>query len=337
MPSLSILPRLLLLLTAAAEASAQTFPNPQPCSGVCDYVHDPSVVIRQSDGTYFRFATSEGIQIATAPSLQGPWTSDGSVLPNGSEIPISGANANSVWAPDAHLIGDTYYVYYAVSSLGSQDSAIGVATSTSLDSGTWTDLGSLNLPSNSDYNLIDPNLFTQDGSSFILSFGSYWDGIYQIPLSSPLTISPGAAPQNIAFNPTDNGAVEGSYQFWWPTNGVDYFYLFLSVGICCNSPPNLPPAGQEYHVNVCRSTSSTGPFVDKSGVDCLSGGGTLVLGSHDNVYAPGGQGVIFDPNLNSIVLYYHYINPTIGYDTEDYQFGYNILSIDSDGWPFVSS
>jgi arabinan endo-1,5-alpha-L-arabinosidase len=130
----------------AAATIAQAFPNPQPCTGVCGDVHDPSVTIRQSDGTYFRFATSGDIQIATAPSLQGPWTSQGPVLPNGSLVPISGANANSIWAPDVHLLGDTYYVYYAVSSLGSQNSGIGVATSTIMDSGSWEDHGALNLP-----------------------------------------------------------------------------------------------------------------------------------------------------------------------------------------------
>ena len=136
----------MLSLLLGAVATAQAFPNPQPCTGVCGYVHDPTVVIRQSDGTYFRFATFEDIQIATAPSLQGPWTSQGPVLPNGSLVPISGANANSIWAPDAHLIAGTYYVYYAVSSLGSQNSGIGVATSTSMDSGTWVDHGALNIP-----------------------------------------------------------------------------------------------------------------------------------------------------------------------------------------------
>jgi arabinan endo-1,5-alpha-L-arabinosidase len=136
----------MLLLLLSAAATAQSYPNPQPCRGVCGYVHDPTVVIRQSDGTYFRFATFEDLQIATAPSMQGPWTSEGPVLPNGSEIPITGSNADSLWAPDAHLIGDNYYVYYAVSSPGSQNSAIGVATSSSLDSGTWVDHGSLGIP-----------------------------------------------------------------------------------------------------------------------------------------------------------------------------------------------
>ena len=57
---------------------------------------------------------------------------------------------------------------------------------------------------------------------------------------------------------------------------------------------------------VCRSTSPTGGFVDKDGIDCLTeSGGTLVLGSHDDVYAPGGQGVNYDNDLG-LVIYYHY-------------------------------
>ena len=142
----SLSPSAMLSLLLGAAALAQAFPNPRPCTGVCGNVHDPSVVIRKSDGTYFRFATTGDIMIATAPSLQGPWISQGPVLPNGSLVPISGANANSIWAPDAHLIGDTYYVYYAVSSLGSQNSGIGVATSKVLDSGSWVDHGALNIP-----------------------------------------------------------------------------------------------------------------------------------------------------------------------------------------------
>ena len=148
MPSLCTPSMLLLLYTVIVAATAQSYPNPQPCTGVCGYVHDPTIVIRQSDGKYFRFATAKNIQIATAPSMQGPWTAEGPVLPNGSEIEtfIAGSNQDSLWAPDAHLIGDTYYLYYAVSSIGSQDSAIGVATSSSLDSGTWVDHGSLGIP-----------------------------------------------------------------------------------------------------------------------------------------------------------------------------------------------
>jgi arabinan endo-1,5-alpha-L-arabinosidase len=257
-------------------------------------VHDPSVVLRD-DGTYFRFSTLDGINIATASSIDGPWTHQGSVLPNGSVIDLPGNK--DLWAPDCFFYDGLYYLYYAVSTSGSQDSDIGLATSTTMETGSWTDHGSIGIPANSDYNKIDPNLFHYSTSSpFYLSFGSYWDGIYQVPMSTPPTKVNGDAvhlEQNTTSRP-DNLPVdpnEGSYQFWWNVDSTDYYYLFFSSGTCCNEPPDLVPQGEEYHVMVCRSTEPTGGFVDQEGNDCLTdNGGTLVLASHDDVYAPGGQG-----------------------------------------------
>lgn len=62
---------------------------------------------------------------------------------------------------------------------------------------------------------------------------------------------------------------------------------------------------QRYSIRVGRSKSARGPFVDQSGVELTAGGGTIVYGSHDYVYAPGGQGVLSDYNGRD-VLYYHY-------------------------------
>ena len=155
-------------------------------------------------------------------------------------------------APDVSPVGDTYYAFYAVSQIGFQGSQIGVATSKSLHVGTWTDLGSMNIPQSSEYNLIDPNLFQENGALY-LSFGSYWQDIFQAKLSSPpLPTSTKSAPINLAFNST-NGAgstahdiIEGSFQFKFDNK----YYLFFSSGACCNAPPNLAPKGDEYHVEV---------------------------------------------------------------------------------------
>ena len=45
--------------------------------------------------------------------------------------------------------------------------------------------------------------------------------------------------------------------------------------------------------------------MDRGGRRCDQSGGTLVLGSHGDVYAPGGQGVVRDGEGRN-VLYYHY-------------------------------
>jgi arabinan endo-1,5-alpha-L-arabinosidase len=71
-------------------------------------------------------------------------------------------------------------MYYAVSTFGSQNSAIGVATSSTMEVGSWTDLGATGISSSSSkiYNAIDPNLVAV-GSSYYMNFGSFWDDIYQ--------------------------------------------------------------------------------------------------------------------------------------------------------------
>ncbi|KAK5572326.1 hypothetical protein LTR43_002058 [Exophiala xenobiotica] len=320
-----------------------TWPDPEPCSGNCSAIHDPSVV-RRADGTWFRFSTNGNIAIASAPSLTGPWEYQGAMLPNGSTIQV--IENQELWAPDVFLVNDTYYAYYAVSRIGLQTSDIGLATSDTLEAGTWTDQGSLGLPKSSSYNLIDPNLFRESPSApFFMSFGSAWHGIYQTQLSSPPVSESdamGNSIDNIVYNSTQpvNGSgpaiVEGSFQFWWPQGETKYYYLFFSSGACCNLPDSLAAPGDEYKVMVCRATSPSGPFSDQDGKSCLNGnGGTLVLGSHgDNVYAPGGQGVIVDEDTGRIALYYHYVNPQIGYEFNDFQFGFNYFDLSS-GWPVV--
>lgn len=84
---------------------------------------------------------------------------------------------------------------------------------------------------------------------------------------------------------------------------------------------------------VGRGTSVTGPFVDQNGNDLTrSGAGTLVLGSHDNVYAPGGQSIYRDPVSNRDVIVYHYI-PNDKFGGPSY-LGINYLDFSSD-WPVV--
>jgi hypothetical protein len=134
------------------------YANPKSCSGAC-WSHDPTVIQRSSDGEYFRFETGSEIGIWKASSLSGSWVYQGKVLPSGSSIDLSGNT--DCWAPDVHLIGSTYYLYYAVSTYGSQDSSIGLATSTTLEAGSWTDHEAIGVASSTGdyYNAIDREYF----------------------------------------------------------------------------------------------------------------------------------------------------------------------------------
>ncbi|RYP68066.1 hypothetical protein DL770_008516 [Monosporascus sp. CRB-9-2] len=304
--------------------SALGYAKPNACSGVCVNTHDPSI-IRRDDGTYFRFSTGGRVAVHSAPDITGPWRYEGAALPAGSVIDNPGNQ--DLWAPEVVKVGNTYYLYYSVSTFGSQVSAIGVATSPSLDMNTWTDLGAIVQSSTgSPFNAIDPSLLNADGQ-FLLTFGSFWEDIHQVPLADPAAPAT-ETPRQIAFDPVTTEQ-EGPALFHYG----DFYYLFYSKGKCCGYDTNRPAPGGEYKIMVCRSSSPTGGFVDANGVDCTNGGGTVVLESHDNIYGPGGQGVYDDPTHGPI-LYYHYVDTNIGFADGSKQFGWNNIDFSS-GWPIV--
>ncbi|KAF4176776.1 hypothetical protein CNMCM7927_003874 [Aspergillus lentulus] len=230
---------------------------------------------------------------------------------------------------DVSVVNGVYHLYYSVSTFKSQNSAIGLATSTSMGLNSWTDHGSIGIRSSSlkPYNAIDGNLFN-DGGKYYMNFGSFWHDIYQAPMGSAATTISSSA-HNIAYNPSGTHAVEGAFMY----KHGGYYYLFYSAGICCGYDKSRPASGQEYKIKVCRSTSATGNFIDKNGVACTNGGGTVVLESHGTVYGPGGQGVFTDPTLGP-VLYYHYVDTRIGYADGQKLFGWNVIDFSS-GWPVV--
>ena len=93
-----------------------------------------------------------------------------------------------------------------------------------------------------------------------------------------------------------------------------------------NRPPHL-------QVFVGRSTSAHGPFLDKNGRNLLNTGGTLVLASHGNIYAPGGQSIFTDSKSGKDIFVYHYVpvsSPT------PYSDVYASLGLNAIDWSSVS-
>lgn len=74
------------------------------------------------------------------------------------------------------LVGSTYYLYYAISSFGSQVSSIGYATSTTLEYGSWTDHGATGVASDTSkaYNAIDPTVVQDASGNYWMTFGSFF-------------------------------------------------------------------------------------------------------------------------------------------------------------------
>jgi len=331
------------LLVSAGGVRAYALPG--PCSGICTNTHDPSIISR--NGVYYRFSTGGRIAIHTAPNIAGPWTYKGPLLPKGSSISLRGnqdlwvghlglgwnshgfvmmKSLQGIQAPDVSYVDGSYFCYYSVSTFGSQTSAIGLAQSNNLDN--WTDLGSIvSSDPSKPFNAIDANLIDVNGTK-LLTFGSFWNGLYQVPMQeTPTSVRPGSQPYQLSYNKADK-AQEG------PTvvrNG-QYYYLLFSKGTCCGYDlKKLPAPGKEYKILACRSTSPTGDFVDKSGISCTNGGGSVILESHDWVYGPGGQCVYDDP-VNGPILGYHYVDTRVGYADGQKRFGWNKLDFSS-GWP----
>ncbi|KAK9470239.1 glycosyl hydrolase [Dipodascopsis tothii] len=302
--------------------------------------HDPSIV--KYNGYYYVFSTHNLVAMARAPSLYGPWEHLGSVLSTDSIIDLEGRN--DTWAPDVHQVGDTFYCFYSVSTFGSQYSAIGLATSKTLQPGSWTDHGAV-IESGADKvwpynttNAIDPSLlveFDKKGavSAAYLTYGSFWSDIFQIELNKDLTVPADAASKakHLSFDPNGTNPEEGAY-IHKASNG--WYYLFVSHGTCCGYSDSLPAPGVEYKVLVGRSKSASGPYLDKNGVDMVKGGGSVFLGSHGHVYGPGGEGVLVDGSND--IFYYHYVDTRISLLDADKLLGWNIMKYDSSGWPYLT-
>jgi arabinan endo-1,5-alpha-L-arabinosidase len=259
--------------TLASSPAVSAYANPQTCSGVCNNAHDPSIIRRQSDGTYFRFSTGNKIAIHTAPSLSGPWTYKCAMLPSGSSIQLAGNQ--DLWAPDVIQVGSTYYVTYSVSAFGDNNSGIGLATSTTMDCGSFKDLGTTGVESRSgdNYNAIDSQIF-KDGNNYQMNFGSFWSNLYQVSMANPPLKLTGSKRQ-LAFEPAGTHPEEAAYMV---KNG-NYYYLFYSVGSCCGYDTNRPAPGAEYKIKVCRSSSATGSYVSCSLIVTHSVGRLLTIKS----------------------------------------------------------
>ena len=274
--------------------------------------HDPSRMVQNVDGRYWIFTTGNGIYAMSSSNvLFTDYRVENTVFKPGTwpswiNSYVSGFTGN-FWAPDVVKIGSTFYCYYSCAGNGAP-AAIGVATASNL-SGPWTDRGRI-VNGN---NCIDPAPFI-DGSTMWLAYGNWQSGIDLVQLNP----SNGLRLNSSLWHLIPNQQVEGPYLM---KNG-SYYYLFFQSGLCCNG------CNSTYYVRVGRSTSVTGPYVDKSGKTLASGGGTTFLvNKSNNIIGPGHVG------YGCGKLTFHFYNANANCAP---QLRIRNLTWGSDGWPIAN-
>lgn len=294
--------------------------------------HDPST-ITQCKNRYYVFYTGQGIQSKSSFDKVF-WTAGPDVFTNSPSWTTNAVPGFTglFWAPDVLFFNNQYHLWYAVSTFGSQVSGIGLATNPTLDPTDpayhWTDQGPVITSTNgSPYNTIDPSFVWDASGNLWMAFGSYWNGIYLVQLNSTtgLRISSNSPTYNLAYN----SSIEASYLF----RRGGYYYLFANWGSCCSG------VDSSYNIRMGRSTSVTGPYLDKNGVNMVNNGGTLFQEATGKFTGPGHVGIL---STNGQQWWsYHY------YDANAYAPQYGAygapdlaiapLSWTSDNWPVFSN
>lgn len=320
------LPALLCMSNAKpafAQPSAVSTAHALPLTGDIGGTHDPSIA--EDHGAYYVFATGaaypprpEGAPMPPpgtprpTPIGQLPircsndllaWKRCGAVFPVIPEwIHEMSPKTRDLWAPDISFYDGLYHLYYAFSVFGKNTSGIALATNVTLDASSpdykWIDRGLvLRSLETDDFNAIDPNLILDAKGEAWLCFGSFWSGIkmrhldrktgllsttdtktYALAsrLSTPAT---GVRSPEL---PPDTEAVEAPFIF---AHG-GYYYLFVSWDLCCRGLKST------YRTMVGRSTSVTGPYLDRSGKSMEAGGGSPLLTANSTWLGPGGESLI---------------------------------------------
>lgn len=325
---------ILLLATMEVQIFAQeTLTGAYAC-------HDPSTIV-QDGNRYLFFATGSGVPYHYSSDLR-DWNYGGRIFPDSPPAWVSLAVQdydpnNWAWAPDVAYFNGNYHAYYSVSEWGTIDSVIGLVTSPSLTSPAWTDRGKV-VQSDADweavpetdtttYNCIDPSILVDTNGSVWMTFGSYSSGILVTELdpSTGLRMNTNSLVATQVANNTGyrgwGSTIEAAYTY----QHAGYYYLFVNYGGCCSGVDST------YNIRVGRSTSITGPYLDKHGVDMRDGGGTMLLESSGRFVGPGHAGIFSDGEKEWFS--YHYYTWAPGAWS---QLGLLQLTWDTNDWPTLS-
>ncbi|MDR0505872.1 MAG: family 43 glycosylhydrolase [Dysgonamonadaceae bacterium] len=251
-------------------------------------VPDPTV-IRVSDGSFYLYSTEDvrNLPIYRSDDLVN-WKFVATAFTE--ESRPSFEPKGGLWAPDINYINGKYVMYYSMSVWGGEwTCGIGVAVSDKPE-GPFTDQGML-FRSNEIgvQNSIDPNYVEDNGKKYLF-WGSF-RGIYGIELSNDgLKIRENAEKRQVA-----GTAYEGTYIH----KRGKYYYLFASVGSCCEGLKST------YTTVVGKSENLWGPYTDKKGQLMLENHHEVVIHKNSAFVGVGHNSEIVSDNSGNDWILYH--------------------------------
>ena len=325
--------------------------------------HDP--VLAKEGDTYYLYHTGRGVRVKSSQDLVS-WKEEAPVF---AQTPAWVAEMlpkfdGHIWAPDIFRHNGVFYLYYSVSAFGRNTSAIGVATSVTLDPKSpdyaWKDHGIVirSVPGRDLWNAIDPNVLLDEKGTPWMTFGSFWTGIKLVKLNPDLlsvATGPGEEWHTLASRPRDFEVDErdagdsanpeldyaslytpeqlernrsmksGSIEAPFLFRKDGFYYLFVSWDRCCQG------VNSTYKTLVGRSKDIRGPYLDREGRRLVRGGGTLVAGGDGENWAAAGHCAAYTfGDKDYLVLH--------AYDLKDGgRAKLRIREIQwSDGWPTVT-
>ena len=265
---------------------------------------DPTVQ-RALDGTFYAYAT--GCKCKKSTDLV-HWTDVPGVISRptwNDSIHSDGKRDNySLWAADVNYVDGKYICYYA-SALWGNGSRTGIGVAVGDTPTKFTDKGKLFRSTEIGVkNSIDP-CYVEEFDKKYLVWGSFND-ICIVELSDDALSVKNFSPIN---NPQPNGSwtrhagvtkiAGGAFEGAMIYKRGKYYYLFASVGSCCEGENST------YRTVVGRSTNLMGPYKNKDGGDMKSDNYTTIISGNTRWKGPGHNSEIITDDEGQDWLLYH--------------------------------
>jgi len=324
-------------------------------------VHDPSI-FKDDDGTYYTFGSHFAVarstnlmswtQYATdnqthrlyggANNAASPWRT---VLADAFTHVGNGSDGNppgSTWAPDVIKLGNRYYMYYSLSTWGSNRSYIGRVEATSVTGPYSNSVEVIKTPvpgASGAPNAIDPAFFYDKNGRLWMSYGSFFAGIfiYEMETSGSRIglVKSGQGNYGKRIHAGGEGP-EGPYIFYNPD--TDYYYLMVTHG----------SLSTDYNMRVTRSRNPDGPYVDIRNRDVTNSNptgansvGNKLTGNYRFEGAPRGyaalghNSVLIEDGKYFVIYHTRFQSGAAGVTGNHSQY-VNQLFFNDDGWPVMA-